>query len=312
MSQPHTRCRNLLRAALALLILALVITPLPSPAAAHGYTVQVDGVTVPGTMAEIRDGQLMVSVRPFVEAMGGSVTWEGWAKRVTIQHGGSHLALWVGVRTAFQDGKRLWSPVRPFIKNDRTMVPAWWLAVRLGAEVSYADGTLSVRTARHPDRPDHLLADPTYVFPFPEGAPYQSYYDTMGDPRFYNGRTFPHEGTDILAPTGTPIVAVAPGTIIRYGWNTLGGYRVTIQLEDHPEYKFYYAHMDRYAPGFYLGKKVRAGDLLGYVGSTGEGPERTEGKFVPHLHFGIYGPDWEAVNPYPLLKYWERNKVSLR
>ncbi|MFZ5813834.1 MAG: stalk domain-containing protein [Bacillota bacterium] len=304
------------RQRLAPLALALLLLLLPQAALAAGYSVVVNGRTVTDAQAELRSGQLMVSVRPFVEAMGGNVYWNSTAQMATISYKGSQLALWIGTHLGFQNGSKVWAPVAPYLRSGRTMVPAWWTAARLGAKVSYSNNTLYVNTGSTapaptpPTRPSHVLAKPGYVFPFPAGAAYQPYVDTMGDSRYWQGRQFPHEGTDILAARGTPIVAVASGTVVRYGWNTLGGYRVTIQLDDHPEYRFYYAHLDRYAPGLWEGARVKTGQLLGYVGSTGEGPERTEGKFVDHLHFGIYGPNG-AINPYSLLKYWEANKIRL-
>lgn len=305
------------RTTLLIFALTLLLTVLPQAALAASYSVVVNGWAISNSTAEMRSGQLMVSVRPFAEAMGGSIAWNSSAQMATVSYKGSQLAMWIGNNLAFQDGNRLWAPVAPYLKEGKTMVPGWWLATRLGAKVSYTNNTLYVNTGSataptpNPNpRPNHVLAKSTYVFPYPAGAAYQKYYDTMGDSRYWDGKTFGHEGIDILAAKGTPIVSVASGTIVRYGWNTLGGYRVTIQLDDHPEYRFYYAHMDRYAPGLYNGARVKTGQLLGYVGSTGEGPERTEGKFVNHLHFGIYGPNG-AINPFELLKYWEGNKTNL-
>ncbi|MDF2671394.1 MAG: Peptidase [Paenibacillus sp.] len=116
-----------------------------------------------------------------------------------------------------------------------------------------------------------------------------------------------HEGVDIAAAKGTPIYSASAGTIIRLGWNTYGGYRVTIQANDSTA--LYYAHMSGYASGLKLGGTVGAGQLLGYVGSTGYGPEGTEGQFEPHLHFGMYKTDassWEAIDPFPYLQAWEQ------
>lgn len=308
------------RTTLLVFTLTLLLTLLPQAAFAAGYAVVVNGRTVPDAMAEMRSGQLMVSVRPFTEAMGGGVTWNASAKMATVYYKNSQLATWIGNNLAFQNGSRIWAPVAPYLKNGKTMVPGWWLATRLGAKVSYANNTLYVNTgtastpapAPNPNpRPSHVLAKSTYVFPFPAGAYYQKYYDTMGDPRWWAGESFGHEGTDILAPKGTPIVAVASGTVVRYGWNTLGGYRVTVQLDDYPGYKFYYAHLNGYASGIYQGARVKTGQVLGYVGSTGEGPEKTEGKFVEHLHFGIYDQYWNAINPFELLNYWEGNKARI-
>lgn len=309
------------RVSLWLAALTLLLVMLPQAAMAAGYNVVVNGWTVPDTTAEMRSGQLMVSVRPMVEAMGGNVAWNSTTKMATVTYKGSQLAMWIGNNLAFQDGNKIWAPVAPFLKDGKTMVPGWWLAARLGAKVSFNGTSLIVNTGSstpapsptpNPNpRPNHVLANPNYFFPYPAGAVYEPYFDGMGDPRYYDGKTFAHEGIDILAAKGVPIVAVASGTVVRYGWNTLGGYRVTIRLDDQPGYTMYYAHLNGYASNIYLGAKVKAGQLLGYTGNTGEGPERTEGKFVTHLHFGVYGPDGNAINPYTLLKYWEGNKVKL-
>lgn len=304
-----------LRAAALGLSLTVLGFLLPGAASAADYTVTVNGAAVSGTMAEIRNGQLMVAVRPFAEALGARVEWNAGDMRATVVNSSGQTAFWLGSHTSFQNGRQLWSPVKPYLKQGSTMVPAWFLAVRLGASVSFDGTTLSVKLqgakpAAQATTLNHVLAQPSYYFPFPASADYTGYSDTMGASRFWAGDEFGHEGTDICAPKGTPVVAVAPGTVIRYGWNTLGGYRVTVQLDDFPDYRFYYAHLSSYAPGLYEGAHVEAGQVLGYVGSTGEGPEGTEGKFVDHLHFGIYGPDWSAINSYPFLKYWENHKVD--
>jgi murein DD-endopeptidase MepM/ murein hydrolase activator NlpD len=302
------------RVIVVVLAVAFLFGIIPQQASAHRYSVVVNGTEVHETLAELRDGQLMVSVRPFAEAMGSTVAWNQADQRVTIARNGSQFAVWLGTSVAYKNGKRLYAPVAPYLKQGRSMVPAWWLAVQLGGTVRFTDATLVVTIGGGQSNPGpaprHPLAMSHYVFPFPQGATYEPYIDSMGAPRFWQGQQFAHEGIDIFARTGTPVVAVASGTVVRYGWNTLGGYRVTVQLDDYPEYRFYYAHLDRYAPGLYVGARVQTGQLLGYVGSTGEGPERTEGKFPPHLHFGIYGPDG-AINCFELLRFWERNRSAL-
>ncbi|MBP1155010.1 MULTISPECIES: M23 family metallopeptidase [unclassified Paenibacillus] len=118
-----------------------------------------------------------------------------------------------------------------------------------------------------------------------------------------------HEGVDIVAAKGTPVYSVYDGEIINFGWNEYGGYRVTVRVNSTTV--FYYAHLSKYAAGIGKGSKVKKGQLLGYVGSTGYGPEGTEGKFEPHLHFGIYKTDksaWYTVDPFPYLKWWETNR----
>lgn len=103
-----------------------------------------------------------------------------------------------------------------------------------------------------------------------------------------------HKGIDIFAPRGTEVVAVADGVVSYIGDQRLGGHCVWLSTENGSS--FYYAHLDRWAPGLYEGMEVQAGDLLGYVGNTGNA------KSTPsHLHFGVNQSD-EMINPYPLLR----------
>ncbi|MGE5654021.1 MAG: stalk domain-containing protein [Bacillota bacterium] len=160
----------------------------------------------------------------------------------------------------------------------------------------------------------HPLLNPTFVFPFPRGARYDGLYDTFGAGRSWSpdgpvARS--HEGTDIMSPKGTPIVAAADGVITNFGWNQLGGWRITYRV-DGTDYSFYYAHLSRYAPGLGQGSRVRAGQLLGYVGDSGYGPEGTTGMFDPHLHFGIYDGSFDAINAFPFLQFWQQNVTDAR
>jgi murein DD-endopeptidase MepM/ murein hydrolase activator NlpD len=103
-----------------------------------------------------------------------------------------------------------------------------------------------------------------------------------------------HKGIDIFAPRGTEVVAVADGIVSYIGDQRLGGHCVWLTTENGAS--FYYAHLDRWAPGLYEGMELQAGDLLGYVGNTGNA------RYTPsHLHFGVNESD-EMVNPFPLLK----------
>jgi murein DD-endopeptidase MepM/ murein hydrolase activator NlpD len=111
-----------------------------------------------------------------------------------------------------------------------------------------------------------------------------------------------HEAIDILAPRGTPILAVVRGTIRKLFLSKPGG--ITIYLfDEREEYCYYYGHLDRYREGLREGMKVSPGDELAYVGSTGNADPR-----APHLHMAIFelGPEkrwWKgtAINPYPHL-----------
>jgi murein DD-endopeptidase MepM/ murein hydrolase activator NlpD len=140
------------------------------------------------------------------------------------------------------------------------------------------------------------------VFPLGKGtytAPFENNYATDRGAR-------KHEGVDIMAKKGTPIYSVMDGEVVNYGWNDLGGWRLTIRVDSTTQ--FYYAHLNGYAAGIAKGSKVKKGQLIGYVGSTGYGPVGTQDQFEPHLHFGIYKttPDWHAIDPYNYLKAWEQ------
>jgi murein DD-endopeptidase MepM/ murein hydrolase activator NlpD len=111
-----------------------------------------------------------------------------------------------------------------------------------------------------------------------------------------------HEAVDILAPRGTPVLAVEDGRIARLFLSKAGG--ITIyQFDPTEHYTYYYAHLDRYAEGLTEGQTVRRGQVIGYVGTTGNAPKNT-----PHLHFAISKLDadkrwWEGEPIDPFLVY---------
>jgi murein DD-endopeptidase MepM/ murein hydrolase activator NlpD len=111
-----------------------------------------------------------------------------------------------------------------------------------------------------------------------------------------------HEAIDILEPRGTPVHAVVSGTIRKLFLSKPGGNTI-YQFDDMGVYCFYYAHLDGYAKGLRQGMRVERGDVIGFVGSTGNADAR-----APHLHFAIFELGWErlwwrgkAINPYPRL-----------
>jgi murein DD-endopeptidase MepM/ murein hydrolase activator NlpD len=114
-----------------------------------------------------------------------------------------------------------------------------------------------------------------------------------------------HHGEDLVAPAGTPVLAVADGTLFSVGWNDIGGWR--LWLRDTAGNEFYYAHLSAYSPLAVAGKSVKAGDVLGFVGNSGD----ADGG-VTHLHFEIHPVDLVhlgydgAVAPYPFLVAWRR------
>lgn len=124
--------------------------------------------------------------------------------------------------------------------------------------------------------------------------------DTFGDARAEGRR---HDAIDIMAPLGTPVVAAAPGRVEKLFLSAAGGKTVYVRAVDGRTI-YYYAHLDRYAPGLSEGRSVRASEAIGKVGFSGNAnPE------APHLHFAVIAttPEkkwWdqgEALNPYPLL-----------
>jgi len=114
--------------------------------------------------------------------------------------------------------------------------------------------------------------------------------DTWGAPRGTGRR---HEGQDIFAPKGTPILSATNGYIYKIGENNLGGQTVSVIGSGGRVY--YYAHLDAYAKGIAVGDRVSKRTVLGYVGTTGNAQGTP-----PHLHFGIYTLTG-AINPLPLL-----------
>jgi murein DD-endopeptidase MepM/ murein hydrolase activator NlpD len=117
------------------------------------------------------------------------------------------------------------------------------------------------------------------------------------------GGTRRHEAMDILAPRHTPVIAVERGTIARLFSSDRGG--ITIyQFDPTGAYVYYYAHLQQYADGLKEGAAVEAGQVIGYVGTSGNAPPET-----PHLHFAIFKLTdekrwWEGapIDPYPVLR----------
>jgi murein DD-endopeptidase MepM/ murein hydrolase activator NlpD len=110
-----------------------------------------------------------------------------------------------------------------------------------------------------------------------------------------------HEGNDIFAEPGTPIVAVLGGRVEQLGWTFYSGWRVGIRGDD-GRYWFY-AHMRSFAPGLGEGDPVEAGQHIGAVGNTGYGNQPGHrDEFTYHLHMGIEEPDGTWIDPYPLMR----------
>jgi murein DD-endopeptidase MepM/ murein hydrolase activator NlpD len=113
----------------------------------------------------------------------------------------------------------------------------------------------------------------------------------------------PHNAIDIMAPRGTPVIAAAPGTVEKLYFSQGGGGITAYVRSPDRRWIFYYAHLDRYAPGLAEGQVLERGDPIGTVGHSGNANPAG-----PHLHFAVHrmaeGESWHegtAVNPYPLL-----------
>jgi len=143
-----------------------------------------------------------------------------------------------------------------------------------------------------------------YVFPV--YGPQVDYTDTFGAFRGDVPGNW-HHGDDIFAPLGAPVLACADGTVFSVGWNNVGGNR--LWLRDGQGNEFYYAHLSAYSPAAKDGNRVKAGEVIGFIGNTGD----AEGTPY-HLHFEIHpvaylslGYDG-AVDPTPYLKAWQPQK----
>ncbi|ASA26489.1 peptidase M23 [Paenibacillus donghaensis] len=145
------------------------------------------------------------------------------------------------------------------------------------------------------------------AFPLPLGTMY-SYRSTWGTGRSWGGARI-HEGTDLFAPHGLTVRSTCYGLVETKGWNRYGGWRIGIRDIDNRYH--YYAHLTGYDKSVSRGDVVIPGQTIGWVGSSGYGNPGTQGKFPPHLHYGIYKDrgmtEW-AFDPYPSLKQWEKQE----
>ncbi|MGD7009536.1 LysM peptidoglycan-binding domain-containing protein [Metabacillus sp. 84] len=269
-------------------------TPKPAPAS-YKYTVKSgDSLYVIGKRYGVSSNQIMEENKLKTTTIyvgqtltipsGGTIVQTSkpsapvkTAVTYTVQPGNTLSAIASKYKTSVQEIKRINN-----LKSD---------TLRIGQILKMTEGELPAPA---------VLADG--IFPLKPGT-YQPYPDSWGNSRAYGG-TRTHEGTDIMAKKGTPLYSITDGVVERYGWNELGGWRLTIR--NHEGYRIYYAHMDKYASGLKVGQTVKRGQYIGTVGDSGYGKTGTTGMFAPHLHLGVYDKNYNAVNPYPFLVYWEQ------
>ncbi|MDT3427884.1 hypothetical protein J2Z22_003460 [Paenibacillus forsythiae] len=176
----------------------------------------------------------------------------------------------------------------------------------IGVWEYYHNGRASQRIAQFAKLYDHFgrLDLSGSAFPLPLGSTY-SFRSTWGTGRSWGGARI-HEGTDLFTPHGVTVRSTCYGILETKGWNRYGGWRVGIR--DIENRYHYYAHLSGFDKSLSAGDIVIPGQQLGWAGSSGYGKPGTQGKFPPHLHYGIYKDrgltEW-AFDPYPLLKQWE-------
>lgn len=132
-----------------------------------------------------------------------------------------------------------------------------------------------------------------------EGMKLSQLSDNFDQPR---GKERHHEALDIMAPKGTKVIAVADGKVVKL-FNSKPGGLTVYQFDPTEKYAYYYAHLDRYADGVKEGSVLKRGDLVGYVGVTGNSDPK-----APHLHFAVVEltakKEWwkgTPINPYPMM-----------
>ena len=126
-----------------------------------------------------------------------------------------------------------------------------------------------------------------------QGLTLADLHDTFNE--VHNGHA--HEAVDIMAPRGTPVHAVVSGTVRKLFLSKPGG-NTLYEFDEASELCYYYAHLDRYADGVHEGMRVKRGDIIAYVGSTGNADSRR-----PHLHFAVFELD-------PKREWWKGKPID--
>ena len=190
------------------------------------------------------------------------------------------------------------------------VVSAFWIWFYSVLPGSAADGRVTPSgqkvTVDPKNQPPVTMAEGIVVGPVGLAIPVQGIrpsqlVDTYTQARAGGARS--HDAIDIMAPEGAPVMAAADGTVEKlYFSNGGGGISIYVRSPDQ-RWTYYYAHLQRYAPGLAEGQNVRRGQVIGLVGHTGNANPAG-----PHLHFAINrmepGEKWyhgQAINPYPLL-----------
>lgn len=267
-----------------------------------------DVSTAPGTTASLADwGTLTVLAdssgsRPRPPAAQGSIV--ALQVRLSADHGGLPAGSEIAVASASAVAvavERLGPPPRGLGPTPRPTPAPSRPTVPPAPEAPDAGETVPGGPVRVAPEISTTLSRGGYVFPIYGTA---SFGDSFGGPRPAVKGGW-HHGEDLFAPLGAPVLAVADGALHTIGFNRLGGYR--LWLRDDLGNEFYYAHLSAYSPLAVEGRRVEAGDVIGFVGDTGDADGGS-----PHLHFEIHpasmlGLGYDGVvAPYPILLGWRR------
>jgi murein DD-endopeptidase MepM/ murein hydrolase activator NlpD len=174
----------------------------------------------------------------------------------------------------------------------------------VATDLTEADLPLRPTQQEIPALPEPVAADTTanpagkLLIPV-EGIKLAQLSDNFDQPR---GKERHHEALDIMAPKGSKVIAAGDGKVVKL-FNSKPGGLTVYQFDPTEKYAYYYAHLDRYADGVKEGSVLKRGDLVGYVGVTGN-----SAKDAPHLHFAVVEltpkKEWwkgTSVNPYPMM-----------
>jgi murein DD-endopeptidase MepM/ murein hydrolase activator NlpD len=212
--------------------------------------------------------------------------------RLTADHGGLPAGTTILVGYAEVAAQAVAAPASP-VKPGKPKAPK-------GSQASAPEPGTGGIPVRQPPQVTPKLTAGGYVFPVYGPS---SFVDTFGAGRSDVSGGW-HHGDDIFAPLGAPVLAVASGTVFSVGWNKIGGNRLWVR--DGQGNLFYYAHLSAFTPLAINGNKVNAGDVLGFVGNTGDAQGTPT-----HLHFeihpvGLIGLGYDgAVNPTTYLLAWK-------
>jgi len=212
--------------------------------------------------------------------------------RLTADHGGLPAGTTILVGYAEVAAQAVATPASP-VKPSKPKAPK-------GSKASAPEPGTGGIPVRQPPQVTPKLTAGGYVFPVYGPS---SFVDTFGAGRSDVSGGW-HHGDDIFAPLGAPVLGVASGTVFSVGWNKIGGNRLWVR--DGQGNLFYYAHLSAFTPLAINGNKVNAGDVLGFVGNTGDAQGTPT-----HLHFeihpvGLIGLGYDgAVNPTTYLLAWK-------